>query len=177
MISRAQAWAHIKTNLLEIINSDDPLELVFQAYGIKSFANINTLTDVNLGNLKYKDPTDPSKMIPLSLPLRAKLRVLRASQAHWCHVNASTSLDWTSVTIDDFDLFRSVHYDPNAPILPFWSHQAKPDPTLSSGIRGGPKPPSNVVTPGSSKADLFKKSIKREKSHYKPFKTERDWDN
>ena len=119
MISRAQAWSYIKTNLLEITDANDPLELVFQEYNIKSFADINTLTDVDLGNLQYKDPKDSSKMVLLSLPLRAKLRVLCAFQAHWCHVNASTSLDWTSVTIDEFDLFRSVHYDPNAPILPF----------------------------------------------------------
>lgn len=182
MTTRAQAWNHLKVVLLGL-DPDDPdtatdsLKLALEQDGVNSLADFFSFTLQDINDLHFTDPTDNVER-PVPRHKRAILKVVKAFNAYYCKENNVPNLDWTGISRETFDDYRVNIYDPDEPIVRYgrgnanMNNQTNP---LGVGIRN-PRPVQQQARQASA-ADIFKKGIKREKTHYKPYKTERQWDN
>jgi len=146
------------------MNNDDPLAKAFEAAHIRGVADLFMMTDRDIELLEYVNDSGALTQVPFGY--RSMIRVLKAYHSHWCHTNQTTFIDWESVTQDDIDDFRIDVYETSEPIIRFvkGAGSIKPDPGTPTTSQAFP------WTPVPTKAENFKRGVKREKSHYKVFK-------
>lgn len=168
--TRATTWAHIKTELLRI-NDGHPLLEAFQQSHILGVANLFMMTDQDIENLKFKESDGTISQVPFGY--RTMIRVLKSYHSHSCHPQQTTLIDWNSITKDDIDDFRINIYHPTEPIICYvkGAASAKPNPVTLNPQISATRPTTYT------KAESFKRGVKREKSHYKVFKHERTWND
>ena len=130
-------------------------------------ADLFSLRDDDILNLTYIE-TGQATTKRLNLGHQGHIRAVIAFYYHRCWEEETSAIEWIESTADDFDDFRVGIYEPDSPLKPYVSS------TRITARRPSVVPPSTLST---SKVQLFKKGIKRDKSHYKSFKHERYWDD
>ena len=171
--TRSQTWEHVLSNLLQA-PEDHPIRAALQRSGLSSIPDLMQAREADLDELSYPDPADGTKVIMLPVGSRRKVRAIQAYNSYLCFVNDSPIVDWVKLTLDDFDTFRITAYEPDQPITKFQRisiHGTSPT-TIHTGTPG-----SNVNSPVTPKFTNFMRGVKRDKSHYKPYKLERYWDD
>ena len=146
---------HIFENVL-LEPSDGHLAKSLTHHGYDTVWEILEMTkeDIDMLTMESLDPNE-TKRVPL---LRGKCGLIHVLQAFvWYLHNEKLFVTYTALTSTELNDFRLSHYDPNAPL---------PPPVFT------PR-----VTTVRSTVDDFRKSIKRDKSHYAPFKDDKQWDN
>ena len=146
-----------------MLNTVTPLtSIVHTLGGIATLSDLLSLTESQINSMTYVEVSTNS-LTNLPLGNKAKIRALIAYQSHWCHQNENPEITWTEHMQDDFDNFRICIYNPNEPVCVYSSHGTQTANISSTSSPGKPL---------TSKADNFKKGVKRDKSHYMDFKNE-----
>lgn len=155
-------------NILEL-DADAPLRLAFLNEGLTTLASILALSDADRSDLEFPY----NKKSP---PVMAKMRlnernILRALQVFYPHVSREKGslVDWLTLTADEFLAYRiSSAYNPNSPVVPYASQSVL---NAAAALAN-----ANAGNAGYSTKENFLKGIKRDKTHYQPFKNEKQWD-
>ncbi len=134
--------------------------------GLDSVPDLLTLTDGQIDALSYDDVTGGRVVSPSS---RNKLRILRSWNYHLQQVQGVRRVDWmdtATVNEDEWDQYRIAIYVPAG--MP-------PIPTQPVGSTAS-TPSSSRPIQASSQASDFRRGIKRDKSHYREIRDEKQWD-
>ena len=154
------------------LDDDDLLVKALDGVGFKAVPDLLILTDDQIDNLTYMDPDTGDELLP-PLPSRNKLRILRSWNFHLQQVQGRRRVDWmdiNTVNEDEWDDYRVSIYVP--PGLP-----------TAAAPPVGPVAPTAAVAasrpsvPAFNPATEFRRGIKRDKSHYKEIKDEKQWDD
>ena len=163
--TRAQLLEHLIGNLLGQDKSS-ALALALKEENVNSLADLMSLSDQDIEVMTYTEESEDDKdMKPKDVPRWAQ-RLLRVLQSYVHYQTSEGVTDLMTLTQADYDDYRIHVFNSNAP------HTAPSPaarPTVSTSRAPGPymRPP----------AEDFKKSIKRSKTDYKPFKEDKEWDN
>ena len=168
--ARKATFDRVVKGVMEIVD-DDLLLKALDSAGMDSVADLITLTDAQIDALSYDDGTG-TVQTP-SLASRNKLRILRAWNLHLQQVQGTRRVDWSdhlTVNEDEWDEFRvGIYVAPGT---------APPNPVANAPV-ASPVPPL-VPTPRfvqvSNPASDFRRGNKRDKTHYREFKDESQWD-
>jgi hypothetical protein len=163
-------FEYVINDVLELATTD-PVVKCFVENGIDSVASILAIPSLDVDILEY-DSDGNGLMLKLNKGKVGCLKSFQAFYHHFCRNRGSIipTGAWTAtVTPEMFEDFRVAgYYDPNAPIIPYMV--TIPSVTASAAAAAGRAPPP---TP----AENFLRGSKRDKSHYKAFKNEAQWDD
>ena len=163
--TRSRVLAHLIGTVLGQDESS-PLALALNRENVTTLADLMGLFDYDIDTLMYSDKDKSGKnKKPQDVPRWAK-RLLIILQSYIHYKNSEGVTDFTTLTKDDYDHYRSFVFNSNAPHVP----------TSTTFI------PSNPSSKGTnpfnrSPAEEFKKTVKRDKAHYKALKTDKQWDS
>lgn len=161
---------HVVDSILEL-DLTAPLRLSFSHEGLTTLASILELSDNDRSELQYvsDDTKSPPTISKIRLNDRNILWALQACYPHMCRENGSL-VNWLTLTADEFQAYRiSSAYDPNSPVVPYASQSVLDAKAALAN--------ASLGNTGYSPKEAFLKGIKRDKTHYQPFKNEKQWDN
>jgi len=134
--------------------ADDPVHLALEDVGVTKFEDeFLLMTDAQFDGLDYLD-TALGARVQLPLGSRNKLRCLKAFYHMACYV-ANKPIEISSLDVAMFDQYRTMVYDPEAPIKP-WKK-------------------TTTDTSESDAMDRWQRTVKPSKSDYKEFRDETTW--
>ena len=171
--TRSQVWDHVCTVLMDT-SDGKPVKEALRLHGCNNLHELLMMSEQDLNDLKFPDPDDTSRNIRLPVGQCRLVRAIQAFNSFLCFETASPTVDWLSLTTDDFDTFRITTYDPNIPITKFRRVSVHGNPGQATTYGNFAPGLSSPVTP---KFSNFMRGVKRDKSHYKQFKLERYWDD
>jgi len=153
------------------MDKDDPLPKALNAQGVSSIADLLTMMEQDITDLVYDDEGTNT---PVHRAHMNVIRILQTWNLHLIHTYGIKKVDWMDqqmVNEDKLDEFRVSGYDPNNPRLSQGSTTALPIPypALSASI--------SPTRQWKSAAADFRKSNKRDKSHFRELKDEAHWDD
>ena len=169
--SATQVLEHILTNILRQPEGNDPVRLCLQQNGINELPDLMMLSEDDIRALRYQLPApteenaeanpaaaNPAPRQSLTVPQQRKLSIfVMFAQAEYVKNSGPLGADmWMLMDFHPYDAYR---VSPNLGVAP---------------PNGSPPPRTQRV---SDPVADFKKSIKRDKTHYKEFKDEKYWDN
>ena len=167
-MTKKKTFDHVVKDVMGIAD-DDLLLKALDDDGLDSVVDLLTLTDGQIDSLQFYDGTETK--IP-SLSSRNKLRILRSWNLHLQQIQGNRVVNWMdedTVNQDEWDEYRiSVYSPPGLQASPL-----APSPILSSAPPSVPQP---RFVPVSNPASDFRRGIKRDKTQYKEFKDEKNWD-
>ena len=167
MPTRAQQKATFASLFKDVlqIEDDDPLTKCLAAENINSVLDLLSLSKNAIDNLKYQNSSNVSTQLPVHEA--AKLHILKAWNRYFLDKDQVNTVDWDDrSTVNDasFLEFRVGIYDPDLP---------PPPRNLTQNTRTNT---TNPITSKHSLASEFRKSMKRDKNHYKILSDEKIWD-
>lgn len=160
VVTRAEAkvaFDHILDNVLGRYGSSGLKEALVRD-GFDDLFSLLTITDEDIEGLVYPDPEDETKLISVRKSDMASVRLWREFVVYQRSIGDPIDDQWNGVTQAQFDSFRVSPY-----ILSRFSPST---PTAPGSIR-------SVSTPKLSKADMFRKGIKRDPSLFPTLKDEK----
>ena len=134
------------------------LEQALKHGGFDLIEDVLNMSTADIDDLAYVDKdSDGNEVVVRLLPARRNL--LRAFQAFIRHLQSESTgaVNFLLLNPTDFNEFRIKLYDPNAPM-------------------STPSTVPHSVAPRSTAVSDFKKSIKRDKSHYTTLREDKQWD-
>ena len=166
--NRRAAYKHVIDNVLCLVDTD-PLAISLKKQKVNDILSLLAFSDAQIDGFTYMEPVGEGVQAETSVPVHQLnlLRILKAYNSYRQSIDPIAA--WTDVTEDDFVEFRIVEYDPDVSYRPTSSIP------LSSPRSGGSTPvPSK---PKDTEAELFRTSIKKDKSQYPVLKEEKQWDS
>ena len=153
--STTGVFKQILTIILDQKLDSDLCQSLSENY-IHTLPDLMTMTETDISLLYYKNSELQKEVLHRSI--QSLLRELRS----FIRQNEEEGItDHTCVTNDDFNRFRIVSYDPSSTL------------TATTNQRNISKITNNPCQP----AEDFRRTIKRDKSHYKPLKENKQWDS
>ena len=140
------------------LKADDVICKSLERYGVTILPDLLDLDREDIKALDYVDEDEDNTITPLHRGGQGRIRVM---QAYVRYLSEEEIDDIQSLDHHDFNAFRMDIYDPNE----------QPTPSPMKPKKSSPS--TDIRQP----ADDFKKSIKRDKTQYKVFKEDKQWDN
>jgi len=94
---------------------DDPLILAVEQSGIKSVSDLLSLSEEDIGDLKFINKDEDDKGLPIYA--KNEIKILKAWNIHLAATLNIRAVDWMdedNVTADEYDDFCVSAYDPDA---------------------------------------------------------------
>ena len=129
----------------------------------KSLPDIMEMGDDIIQTLAYKG--DDGKPVPIH---RSNWGLLKSLRSFIYYKNYLGENDYLSINTEEFDTYRVTLYNPMNPHVP---------PIINQLTKGSNSSTSKTAYPSRTPAEEFKKTIKRDKSHYKALKQDKMWDD
>ena len=164
VLTRVTSYAMLGQQIMSVMGEekDGPIALSLAHHGYPGLLDLFIMSQEDLDALDYPDPAstaDPKPLLPLQ---RGKRGLLRAYICFVRHLQQEDTFEnFVSLSKDDFDLYRTTVYDPSCSLFP-----SPPVPVHSTPATGR-----------GSLVDDFRKSIKRDKSHYVALREDKQWDS
>ena len=149
------AYTHLLENIAGL-RSDNEISQSLALYGVKSIQDLLEISQDDITTLQHPDASGNDVILH-----RGGQGCVRAMQAFVRHIRQEGIDDIMPVTQEDFNMYRVDIYNPNALPTPLSTSAKK-----SSSLPTTRKP-----------AEDFKRSIKRDKTHYTVLKEDKQWDN
>ena len=140
------------------LKADDVICKSLERYGVTILPDLLDLDREDIKALDYVDEDEDNTITPIHRGGQGRIRVM---QAYVRYLSEEEIDDIQSLDHHDFNAFRMDIYDPNE----------QPTPSPMKPKKSSPS--TDIRQP----ADDFKKSIKRDKTQYKVFKEDKQWDN
>ena len=165
--ARKQAiFDHVFKTLCEF-EDDDPLLDALARANIKDVSVAVNLTEQKKQALQWDDS---GTLKPVPLGNLEHLVLLQQFHRYVCY-EENELVEWTNLTVDEYDEFRIAGYDSENPIAPYRNGQGQATPTGSTVVTPTSSPSRPTLTP----AQAFDKGVKRDPSLFKEFRYEKDW--
>ena len=157
--SQSQAVVHHIVGVVFGQPLDGDLQKSLNEFGYDQVEDILALSQPDIEALGHEMTNEEGNLEFVSL-VRGKQNLIKAFQ-HFIRdlINQNLFTSFTDLTSDDFNEFRICRYNPNQ--------------TLPPVANAPSSAPANHLTIVGD----FRKSIKRDKSHYNVFKEDKQWDN
>ena len=157
--SQSQAVVHHIVGVVFGQPLDGDLQKSLDEFGYDQVEDILALSQPDIEALGHEMTNEEGNLEFVSL-VRGKQNLIKAFQ-HFIRdlINQNLFTSFTDLTSDDFNEFRIRRYNPNQ--------------TLPPVANAPSSAPANHLTIVGD----FRKSIKRDKSHYNVFKEDKQWDN
>jgi hypothetical protein len=160
--ANADPFAHVLDNVFKQ-GPDSPLRKSLQHEGILNMFDLIALNESDISALKYMDDSGGTPIeTPLPRGYRSLLVALLGYTTH-CYQNGTPLgySDWINVTADEFNEYRLSYA-----FIAFRSGAISSASTMPSAPTPRPKDP----------VESFKRGIKRDITHFTPFKDDKQWD-
>jgi hypothetical protein len=161
-------------------NPDHPIRRCLHQNGVRRFRDLFTLTNLMMDNMAYTMPNDDpdGPWNYLSPQSRTDLLIPAAYRSSFNAVDPDRTMsaaDWFQLSLNDIDDFcisdAFDYYMRLGQVLPLGT-SGGPTAGFSSGRRSSSVAPT---ASGTSEADLFKKSVKRDVGNFTVFSDRRLW--
>ena len=176
MSTRAAARKRTLNRILKDVfelEDDDLLVKAIEGQGFRSIDDLLALTTDNIDGLTAPDTSGIGRT---QVPQYQKnlLKILKEWKFYLMSSGDVKKIDWDDLNLinsGSFDEFRAIDYDPDVSLRLNFA-QMSMQAVRTTGSKTGSQSSQQLTS-----VQEFRKGIKRDKSHYKPLKDEKQWDD